>query len=618
MAIYYISPYTTTNGTGTWASPYSFNVNTRFMTNGDELRIVAKYLTDLLTPTVYSSTRDSVNTITITSGGGLGADFVSGDFVYFPDYDTFAYVSSVSANTLTVGIGTSSSLPIPDTSVVGITVRKVNSSVATLSSSSTSMYLLGTAASATNITVSDGWVAEGVQVTDGTAKSIVRTSSSSSLINLYTDRTNIGFTSGLVANIPNTYLLGGLGTSTCRLINYTTRQFNIAQVYSPSCNAVMLTGSTTTSVLASVSEFNITIKDFSGVATALQSVATNNSVINITNFYSQTGLVVATNMYNCTVNITNFISTLFASTGFSTTTTISGSNSIYNITNLDIYNSVTISSITGQLGSYTLNIQGSVYTNRRTNTITSITRRYAFSNSSLGLSHAQVLYTPIVNASSVTFTNNDYLDALLFSSLPAYTDNPLNLPRQYRLYTGYNTSGGEPRWYFAAANLLVTHADGSPAYEIIGLPYSSSTTTTGTANNFPKVTLDASVYRTNGPSIKVYLATYTETYWSIVGNSPATMSTKNIKIPVVAGTTYTISGYIRTDQTTFRNGDCIVELSDGFNSSNNQSMTTACINAWEQFTITYVATTTQEINLAIRMRFSAGAKSFWIDDITII
>jgi len=96
------------------------------------------------------------------------------------------------------------------------------------------------------------------------------------------------------------------------------------------------------------------------------------------------------------------------------------------------------------------------------------------------------------------------------------------------------------------------------------------------------------------------------------------MSTKNIKIPVVAGTTYTISGYIRTDQTTFTDGHCIVALTDGFTTTNSQSMTTACINAWEQFTMTYTATLTQEINLAISMKFSAGAKAFWIDDITIV
>jgi hypothetical protein len=96
------------------------------------------------------------------------------------------------------------------------------------------------------------------------------------------------------------------------------------------------------------------------------------------------------------------------------------------------------------------------------------------------------------------------------------------------------------------------------------------------------------------------------------------MSTKNIKIPVVAGTAYTISGYIRTDQTTFTDGHCIVALTDGFTTTNSQSMTTACINAWEQFTMTYTATLTQEINLAISMKFSAGAKSFWIDDLTIV
>jgi hypothetical protein len=93
---------------------------------------------------------------------------------------------------------------------------------------------------------------------------------------------------------------------------------------------------------------------------------------------------------------------------------------------------------------------------------------------------------------------------------------------------------------------------------------------------------------------------------------------KTIKIPVVSGTTYTISGYIRTDQTTFTNGQCVVALSNGFSTINSQSMTTACIGAWEQFSFSYTAPITQELLLAVRMQFSAGAKAFWIDDITIV
>lgn len=164
MAVYYIDPYTTVNGTGTWASPFSLNSASRggtLLSSGDEVRLVAKYLTSILTATTYTANRASVNTITLTSGGGLGADFVVGDFVYFPDYDSFARVNAKSTNTLTLA-SSSLVIPVPTSEIISLNVRKLDTTVATPSSTTTPMYTWAEAlqTSLDGVTFSDGWVAD--------------------------------------------------------------------------------------------------------------------------------------------------------------------------------------------------------------------------------------------------------------------------------------------------------------------------------------------------------------------------------------------------------------------------------------------------------------------------
>lgn len=618
MAVKYIDPFTTTNGTGTWASPFSFSDNLAARVSaGDELRVVAKYLTNLLTATTYTATRTAINQVTLTSGGGLGADFAANDYVYFPDYDTFAIVSSVSVNNLNFG-GSSASIPVPNTSVTTLNIRKLDTTVATPSSTTALAYLLGASATTANITTTDGWVAAGVQVTDGTAKSIVRSSATTGTLTFYMDSTSgsASYIAGQTANMANTHILGTLNVNGfVAFTSITTATISVNQVYSAVGNGTLTTGATNAGLY---SGYSYTFKSVNASLTYFGLVTISNSTIDITNLYVNTGLNAGITMYGCTVNIGTFVASAFPTTGFSTSVN-TATNSTYNITTaLDCYNTVTIATATTQPGSHTITVSGPTYTNKRATTVTSIARAFAFASSPI-YGNIDSVSTPLVTMSGVTFSLPDNIAFQLFTAQTTVRDAPLILPRQFRLYAGNETSGAEPNWNLTPTNLLVTHAKGSAPYELLGIPYAAiPTTTVLPGNNFPKVTLDAAVYRTAGPSIKVYLASYTTAYWTPTQPSIGKMSTKTIKIPVVAGTTYTISGYIRTDQTTFTNGHCIVALTNGFTTTNSQSMTTACINAWEQFTLTYAATITQEINLAVSMKFSAGAKAFWIDDITIV
>jgi hypothetical protein len=59
------------------------------LASGDEIRILGVALTSLLTATSYTATVASRATLTITAGGGLGADWALYDVCYIQELDVF-------------------------------------------------------------------------------------------------------------------------------------------------------------------------------------------------------------------------------------------------------------------------------------------------------------------------------------------------------------------------------------------------------------------------------------------------------------------------------------------------------------------------------------------------
>jgi hypothetical protein len=622
MAVYYIDPYTTVNGAGTWASPFSFGSTTRGVSvnPGDEFRIVAKYLTSILTATAYVASRSAVNTITITSGGGLGADFVVGDFVYFTDYDSFARVQAVSTNTLTVS--TSATLPIPVSTsslTVSLNVRKLNTAVATPSATGGTIYTWGDIAvnSWDGITVTDGWVADGVRVTDGTAKSLLRSTATSATANWYID-TQAGTSQNespyrnSTANLPHTHYLGNNTTVTSMFLYcYALLTLNLNQIYGPQC---LFNTSTTSSGSYTPKNLNFTFKHVSfSPSTGLLSI---DSTLTVTNYYTTTGLVVFPNFYSGTANITYVLaaSVVGSNTLAATATSAVGAYSTWNVGTIDIYNTPgPASALTGQLGGFTLNITNPILVGNG-GVLTTTGYRWAATNSSINAAYP-VMALPRINTTAITFTNSMSVTATFFSAPSTYFTwtGSEETPTVFAL-SCYHATTNKPNWYFASANLLVTQADGTAPYELLGVtgPVPNGIFGAG-ASQFPLVTTDATFFRTAGPSIKIYLGTIvTPGYW-ISG-----WATKNIKIPVVSGTSYTVAGYLRTDQTTFVSGNAVASIVNRYGTVVSQSMTTACINAWAGFSLSFTATQTEEVYLAIKVRFTEGVKSFWLDDLTIV
>lgn len=625
MAVYYVNPYTTVNGTGTWASPYSLDSTNRGSITpnpGDEIRFVAKYLTDILTATAYTATRTAINTITITSGGGLGADFAVGDYIYFPDYDSFVRVNVIATNLLTVGSG-NAPLPVSTTALISLNVRKVNLAVATPSGTGSTLLTWGDPAvvALNGVTISDGWVADGVQVTDGTAKSLVRSSTTGASTTWYIDinatqSQNYPPARNSVGNLQNTHYVGPNSAAT---VVYTycmaLATLNLNQVHAPNgVSASYFSGSTSGTRVAG--GLNVTFKHISPSTNIPYAI---DSTLNITNLYLTTEFVGFTLWYNGTTNITNL---LLASVGgntlaFSATSSIGPAGTI-NIGLIDIYGSTgPTTAVTGQLGGYTLNITGPIYRSNRTVTITSIFYRFAVTAPSLGGVAVVNIPLPKINAPGITFSSTSSINAL-FWNLPGSASgalyNPVNIPAVYQV-NAYHASIDRPHWARTAANLLVTYGDGTAPLEILGLNGPSiapSVSTTAATTVLPIVSLDATTFRTSGPSIRAFLSSY-----ATPGQWGTGWATKTIKIPVVSGSSYTVAGYIRTNQTTFSSGNVVVSVVNRYDVLASQSMTTACINAWEGFSLAFSASQTEELYLAIKMRFSEGNSSIWLDDLTI-
>ena len=606
MAIYYINPHTLINGTGTWASPWSLASATRTgLASGDEIRIKGVALTSLLTATSYTATVTSNYQLTITAGGGLGADWGSGSVGYLPDYDTFFKVQSKSGNVIQI-LNSTSMLPIKNWSITSLTVRLVDSSLYDASSDVNS-FNIGNSSALNNITVSDCWTSASTRVTDGTVKTLINSSYSSGAISFYADRASAtGAVSGWTLNLQNTHVMSGTGNSPVNTnIGSSSSTYNFNQIFSAS----------------SVGQgfyFNGTV---------------NNSTINVNHFTNYYGIGNSIYGENNTFNITYLVT--YASRIFGNAFGITSPNNTFNITNysfnyattgglieslnsakftvnltgvVDQYGSSPASSVVYGYGEMSLTIGAGVtyYYNKRASTQSAWPNYCVYA---AGQSYASLTIFP-----KITISNSWTRSGALYNTTSVYPAGMANsgLPQEVTILFPVNSlTTNTPYGVNSNTNALVVFGDNAAPKEILGV-FQNGLSSSNASNNYPIVTTDAIVYKTTGPSLKSYLQTFDSTFWK-----KSAKSIKTIKIPCVSGTSYTVSGYIRTDDTAYANNDCRIGIYLNNAEVTGQNMTTSCINAWEQFTLTFTASTTGEYVLAWSMYYANGAKSYWLDDLTI-
>lgn len=614
MAIYYIDPHTTTNGTGTWASPWSLSFSSvRGLSSGDEIRIKGVALTSLLTATSYTATYASYNTLTITAGGGLGADFAAGTFVYLPTYDVFAKVISVATNTLT--FSSTAILPWYNTSSgqTAITVRKVNTATYPAGSSTTGTYIATDTVN--NITVSDCWTSETTRVTDGSVKTLIYSSSTSTTLSHYL---NLGTPSAYVTGnsyaLGNTHLLGcsGAAISSANIRSYSSNTtITLKQLYSVGTASVLHLGGA-----YKVKNVTIAITDlgtYTGinpgvfVADNVTISITRMSSYNSENFFGNSSTAWA-GASNVTLNIGDTVGYNNGLSSVVNSSPISCQSIQLNLNGMvDVYTAPTLQYINRSAGGPVEISFGSsfvYYSNRRVSTLTTVSTNSVFVASS-----QMDCYVPTsVKPSSWSFPATLY--NIIANSVPA-NFAPLFKNKEKPLVVSVPTStvASGISTYAGSCNLLVQPRDNTdPSEVLIGFNYSAGGV--GVAS-FPVVSTDASTYKTTSPSLKCLLTTYVASLFT------NTKPVKTIKIPVTASTSYTVSGYIRSDDTAYANGDCVMSIMKDGTTIASQNMTTACINAWEQFTLTFTPSVTCEVDLVWETGFSNGAKSIWLSDLTI-
>lgn len=608
MAIYYIDPHTTTNGTGTWASPWSLNTAHNTLVSGDEVRIKGVALTSLLTGTSYTATVTNKYQLTITAGGGLGADWAVGDTAYITEFDTFFKVTAKATNVISCGSSNNGMLPISNTSTTPVTLRKVDTTSYPVSTTSTTYNTTGSySSSLNNITISDCWTDATTRVTDGTVKTLFNTSSTSSTYFYFDGRSSSYTYDNWTLNLQNTHIMAGADNFS-GVYHYTyasNSTFNINQIHQYYFAGGLYIGSTT-----APAPQNCTINITNYVNGSISAANGNNFTLDIKNYITVSnqffsGSYGAKYLSNSTVNIETIVCGS-APSGIFNVLYCSGLN--FNLTvAFDCWLTTSPSNMSVVYGvgpgNFVISSSAILKYNKRASNITTITYgvRYSFVQSDSiipdyslpsGIS-VTTKYLPVgITEGSVSqSTKIPSQSKLIFKTFPVTAQLPYG-----------NTFG---------CNVLVTANDSQSPVEILSLQ-NTGLSLTAAATSFPVVSTDSVVYRTAAPSIKSNLNTKTSTYWTGV-----TRATKTIKIPCTASTSYTITGYIRTDDTSYVNGDCRIGIYLNNSEVTGQNMTTSCINAWEQFTLTFTASTTGEYVLAWSMYYANGAKSYWLDDLTI-
>lgn len=620
MAIYYIDPHlsTTTATAGTWADPWTFAQTTKSPTlaDGDEIRIKGVALSSLLTATSYTATYTSNYQLTITAGGGLGADFAANNIVYFSDKDTFAKVASVSGNVVTIGSVSNTVMPWNDTSTTSLTVRRVDTTTYPVSTAAAINFLVNNL-TLNNITISDCWTAASTRVTDGTVKTLIN--SSAGVANCWFDNqssTAIGNNNTL--NCQNTHIMGG--TTNAGLIPYirsSNSTYNIGQTYCANTTASHSLNFGPSGY--PVYNTSVTINHYSGSTLFSASSSSGNNIsVTVNNLYSH----FMDYVFGSSGTATGFFEDLTVTLGNITANNTSGYLiNAFNAKNLtlnlngtvDLFVSASPSYVYQGYGTAQVNYGGSFafYRNKRANTTAPTLTNICYINAAI---NSNTYWIPNISLPSGWTAPTDKWAVLTTSpgtNAPADTYKIANVVNV--VLPDSSISSAHPYTVVdVRRNVLTTFRDGSAPFEVLGIG-GNKTGTAALRTNAPVTTTDASVYRTSGPSLKTNLTTFVAQYWSL----PTSTSIKNIRIPVTNGTSYTVTGYIRTNDTAYVNGDCKVWLVQNGVSLDDQSMTTSCVNAWEQFTLTFTATQTGEVQFAWEMHFSNGGKSYWLDDLTV-
>lgn len=638
MATYYLNPYTTTNGTGTFASPWSASSTTRTgLTSGDEIRILGN-TNPLLFSTVYTANRTSETTITITSGGGLGADWVGGNIAYVVEDDVFLFVGSVSANVLTV-MSSLMLYPWSNTATNSTrTIRRMDTANNPVSTSGSTLNILAQTNIA-NVVVSDAWIDASTRITDGSVKSIFRTSGTGGLTLHFETSGTPTRAANLRFNMENSYLLHSNSSSFSVSIKGRDSVYNFNQFTNYQSFTQLLTLGVATYPCVNN---NITFKTVSFYNTLCTTPAyIKDSIINFTNFYSYiadaflfgNATTIPPYFSNNVVNITNLTGQSFSSSGWFTFggCPIADRLTINYSGILDLIPTSTPATVlVGGGGNISINMLPgtTVFRNRRASTgATALTNRYGHNASVAFTSKKIPIYAANLFPTMAATNNVGSIGSTIYSTTATSTnifpEGDLKKPAIINIEFPSGIESTNTVQSTVQVNILQTYRDGSrDPIEILGIDTKIPYLGTAVATAFPNVFRDTVTFRTTSPSLRSLLTTRTAAYWQPSANAAnisdyKSSSYKNIKIPIVSGSSYTVTGYVRSSYSLSVTGDVVMSVIYNNSVLATQNMTSAMFNSWEQFTLSFTATATGEAYLVWEMYYPTGNMSYWLDDLTI-
>ena len=195
MAVYWIDFMQSTNGTGTYASPFS-GINAQNLVAGDEVRIKSVLKTSIwdssfgsLTPGSYKMVYSSMKNQGTTGSGQMlfkhssetAITFNTSYLYYIVELDVFfmtqnSSMSSSTFNSTTESFIYTTPIQIPvswnDCADHVCTVKLVSTTYRTKAHTGSSTFLGNNASYVDNVTITDGWVDATTRVTDGSAITI--------------------------------------------------------------------------------------------------------------------------------------------------------------------------------------------------------------------------------------------------------------------------------------------------------------------------------------------------------------------------------------------------------------------------------------------------------------
>lgn len=667
MAIYYFDPHTTSNGTGTWASPFSLTTdNTSTFTSGDELRIKGVAKTSLLTGPTYSAT--IINTITY-SATGLGTAAAAYDVWYISEMDIFIVVyDTPTADTIRLNSNDSFAIaPANDWSAgATYTFQKVDTATYPWFGASSFAYITNYTV-IDNLTISDCWVdvaGTPTRVTDGSVKTLLHRSNGAgggaqddtyfscgarSLSSTTSQRTsNCGY--GWAINLNNTHVLAGRGGGSVFWygsgINHT--------VYLNQLGGGGYVGGLSPSGWGGL-DIGMCLDSTINVATWQGQLFFSYYVLNGCTFNigllsaNNGGFVTASNYQgvasNVTFNITNVSVDDFYYTGLNPALPqkVGFSGSTFNITGtVDIYTPMYSEAalIADGVPNNTYDFSSATFYNNRRTTTNAIPGGGLFTipvsggSGNIGFTTIQPPWDKV----TLSAAYSSVTEGVVYGQSTTNAQGPIPYGSLYEPYVLtfivpstdpsnlFNTGDNFPTTYkYRSIVLRFLFLDGSDPIEYILIQNKNAGYSLAEDSRYGmRCTKDAAVYRTSGPSLKMYTQIL---YSGWTGISPTVYPssdltyfngfTKTIKLPVSAAST-TVAGYIRSDNATTATGDCrVMILDNNYEVVTYQDMTNASYNSWESFSLNFTPTYAAEYHLAIRNIYPASGKSFWLDDLTI-